>query len=79
MQLYLSLLSKLTDLSHVVSVCFLPLSNFAFETGGVVLVSLEVLQPQPELLHLTCFLCSQLAHLLQGLHLIAGSTLEMIA
>ncbi len=61
------LLVQLVDLSHVVSVLLLAVCNLALELGGVVLVGLQVLQPQPELLHFSSLLCSELAHLLQSL------------
>ena len=61
------LLLQLIDLGHVVSVLLLPICNLTLQLGRMVLVGLQVLQPQPELLHLACLLCSQLAHLLEGL------------
>ena len=61
------LLLQLVDLAHVVSVLLLPVCNLTLQLGGVVLVGLQVLQPQPELLHLARLLCPQLAHLLERL------------
>ena len=65
---YLCLLLQVIDLRHVVSVLVLALCDIAFQLGGVVLVCLQVLQAQPELLHFSCLLSPELAHLLQSLH-----------
>ena len=70
----LCLLIQVVDLTHVVSVLLLAFCYLTLQLGGVVLVSLQMLQAQPELLDFSSLFCSQLAHLLQSLHLEGLST-----